>query len=312
MSKRTFLFGLVSLLILAGVSLLLPVVRYPLIGWLHSERFIDGYPVSYWIVEAEGGSSKAVEKLGHAGPEAVPALLKILLNQENVVSQSRDEAAKALGRLGAAAKSAIPELMHVVVLREMFQGYPRTAYHSSVDALKCMGPAAEEAVPQLKLLLTPGHFNQTYDVISILARIGPAAKAATPEMLAILEKYQGRDDSLLAGVVLASWGVEEAIPLLFSSYDHVGLTPGTVNAALMDLFRQGKPVVAGAITALDHKSSSVRYFSTMLLGDIGPAAKPAIPRLQKLLKDEYIPMRKLAQETISKIELPVAPSTGGR
>jgi hypothetical protein len=302
MTKRTMQYGLLLLLIMAGASLLLPSVRYPLIGRLRGEKFVDGYPVSYWLMEAEERNSKAIQNLGQSDSSAVPVLLKILLEKGRGVSQARDEAARSLGRLGLAAQNALPELMSVVTKREMILGYPSPAYRASVEALKCMGPAAADAVPQLKLLLTPGHINQAYDVIYILATIGPEGRAAIPEMLVILEKYQGSPEALLAGGVLASWGVEEAIPLLFTSYDHVGLTPGDVNAALKKLYQQGKPVVAGAIPALSHKSRNVRYFTTMLLGDIGPAAKPSIPELQKLLTDEYIPLRELAQETIRKIE----------
>lgn len=85
-----------------------------------------------------------------------------------------------------------------------------------------------------------------------------------------------------------------------------------MNRALLNFHSQGKPVVPGAITALENESLLVRICTASLLGKIGPDARSAIPALKKRLKDDDETVRERAQEAIHKIEAPAAPSTKGQ
>jgi hypothetical protein len=52
--KRRWRLGLgLALLLTAGISLILPAVRWPLIGWVRGEAFYQGRPTSYWEKEIQ-------------------------------------------------------------------------------------------------------------------------------------------------------------------------------------------------------------------------------------------------------------------
>ena len=46
------------------------------------------------------------------------------------------------------------------------------------------------------------------------------------------------------------------------------------------------PAVPALIEALDDSEASVRFPVTVALGEIGPAAKAAVPRLKKMMEEE--------------------------
>jgi len=65
--------------------------------------------------------------------------------------------------------------------------------------------------------------------------------------------------------------------------------PQTRNAAAYEISGMGPaaaPAVPALITALDDPDPAVRFPVTVALGEIGPAAKAAVPRLKKMMEEE--------------------------
>jgi HEAT repeat protein len=65
--------------------------------------------------------------------------------------------------------------------------------------------------------------------------------------------------------------------------------PQTRNAAAYEISGMGPAAAAAVpalIVALDDPEASVRFPVTVALGEIGPAAKDAIPRLKKMMDEE--------------------------
>ena len=68
-----------------------------------------------------------------------------------------------------------------------------------------------------------------------------------------------------------------------------GVAPQTRNAAAYEISGMGPaaaPAVPALIEALDDPEASVRFPVTVALGEIGPAAKAAVPRLKKMMEEE--------------------------
>jgi hypothetical protein len=65
--------------------------------------------------------------------------------------------------------------------------------------------------------------------------------------------------------------------------------PQSRNAAAYEISGMGPaaaPAVPALITALDDPDPAVRFPVTVALGEIGPAAKAAVPRLKKMMEEE--------------------------
>jgi HEAT repeat protein len=68
-----------------------------------------------------------------------------------------------------------------------------------------------------------------------------------------------------------------------------GLAPQTRNAAAYEISGMGPaaaPAVPALIAALDDPEASVRFPVTVALGEIGPGAKAAVPRLKQMMEEE--------------------------
>jgi HEAT repeat protein len=66
-------------------------------------------------------------------------------------------------------------------------------------------------------------------------------------------------------------------------------SPQTRNAAAYEIAGMGPaaaPAVPALIAALDDPAAAVRFPATVALGEIGPAAKAAVPRLQQMMAQE--------------------------
>ena len=68
-----------------------------------------------------------------------------------------------------------------------------------------------------------------------------------------------------------------------------GVAPQTRNAAAYEISGMGPaaaPAVPALIAALDDPEASVRFPVTVALGEIGPGAKAAVPKLKQMMEEE--------------------------
>jgi HEAT repeat protein len=180
--------------------------------------------------------------------KAIAWLAQKLMSSDAIV---RTAAFRALAELRPGPQRVLPTIERVL------QGADK---HAAAEALSALAGLGEPAVPALvKALKLPEHRSA---VVSILAHIGPPAKAAIPELLAVArddKKASVRRDALLA---LGAIGADPA------------------------------QAVPAALAALKDRSDRVQYAACSLLGKLGAAAAAAEPELRKLLdhQDEVLPM----------------------
>ncbi len=172
-----------------------------------------------------------------------------------------------------------------------------------------VGPKAAPAVPELIKLLADADPKTRTDALFTLAAIGPQADAAVAPIQQALSDSD-REVMLTAGYALGKIGpaAKPAVPALVKlTASEDPLVKLTAVSALMKIDPQSEEHVRLAIPALiDALGSSghefIRLEAAMTLGDLGKAAAAAVPALQLAREDRSSAVRTAADEALKKIE----------
>nr|AEH26466.1 conserved exported hypothetical protein [uncultured Acidobacteria bacterium A2] len=225
-----------------------------------------------------------------AGKRAVPVIVEALAEKDAAV---RVAAVEALADIGPAAGQAVPTLMKLLADADGEVGW------RAIEALGWMGPEAAPAVPALMDLLSKG---QSDTLVIALKRIGPHAKAGVPALVAMVKR---RDRN--AADILSTIGPEakEAVPALIELLKDKELYFTAMVAQALGFI--GTPEATEAVVPYCVRilqspvdASYYQHFA-MVLGQMGPKAKAAIPALEAMRKDNnrwpYVeePLRKIKQ-----------------
>ncbi len=197
------------------------------------------------------------------GAPAVPRLIGALKYKP-----LRPQIAGILGRIGPPAAPAAPELAKLLTDED-----PNVAIEAA-HALANIGPGAKDAVPALVEVFKQPESQLTFGVAYALGRIGPAAAAAKP---VLLEKINSEDSSLS---LLCAWALVQI----------EGKSPATAAKVL--------PELAAGLKSNMPKS---RQMAAEILGDLGPAANPALGALEQATKDRDAAVRDAATKAVAAV-----------
>ena len=234
----------------------------------------------------------AISALAEIGEPAVVPLQKVL--QPTTAPALLERAAAALALIGPAAALAVPELTKLLSHRE------ERVVMQSVRTLGSIGPQAKSAVPELLKLLTSAKESRRLQlhVVTTLGEMGPDSAAAVPQLIQLLS----HDDEAIRRVAAKSLGfigpaAKSAVPKLIAAlHDKAGSV--TLHAAEA-LGRMGPDAAPELIAGL--KDEKLRHWAAIILGDIGPAAKMAVPDLIKALQDPRPDIRREAVIALAHI-----------
>lgn len=190
----------------------------------------------------------------------------------------RAAAAEVLGTIGPEAQAALPGL--VAALTDATNDVRREA----TAALEKIAPqwrqseAVRTALPGWVAAIKDERLSVSLRtvVIEVLGQVGPEAKGAVPELVAVLSDAQS--------------SVRTAAPRALEK-----IAPG---------WRQSEPVRAAIprwVIALKDTSSSVRVAAAAALGQVGAGARAAVPQLREALKDQDRAVRQEVAEALGKI-----------
>jgi HEAT repeat protein len=232
-------------------------------------------------------AAKALGQIGPTAREAVPSLAEALKDSEVAL---RRESALALGLIGCGAGAAVSALAGA--LRDEDAVVRRRA----AVALGEIGPIAKGAVLRLVKALAdrdPGNLptEQSVLVESIIAlgNIGPDAREAIPKLLRILEAGDSFTRSrAIEAVAKIGRGDKQLVPLLVKCLKDKGTCVGAALA-----FGYIGPVAVEAVPELvkalrvegienGQAAQQLQLHALWSLEQMGPAAKAAIPALQKI------------------------------
>ena len=124
------------------------------------------------------------------------------------------------------------------------------------------------------------HLVHAWAAAAALGAIGPAAHEAIPVLQQCLD-VDGSEDGLFRQVQLSA------------------------AETIWQISGDTQPPLRVATKMLGDDESSNRCLAAELLGNLGPAARPAIAELQRLLGDAEDAVQRQAAEAIAKIETPV-------
>jgi HEAT repeat protein len=191
-------------------------------------------------------------------------------------AEVRHEAIRAIGTFGDDAAEAVPALAGLLES-------PSPADRQLASfALTKMAPASQAAVGALARALSDDVVEVRMNAALALCRLGQAARPAVPALIAALRR---RDNGARVGQFSLNVREMTAVALGRAS---AGTAEGT--AALTEALREAR-------------TEGSRVAAARALGEVGPAARPAVPSLRALLgagqSDE---VEQAAREALGKIE----------
>jgi HEAT repeat protein len=161
----------------------------------------------------------------------------------------------------------------------------------AIDELGAHGERAAEAVAPLTQLLKHKSAEVRAHAAHALGEIGPPAKAALPSLVELLKDADPTVRRQVAhGIMGIRAGPEVMVPLVARMLEESD--PATQVRILQTIVEAGPRAVPGAIEAL--KNDKTAYWACLVLRDLGPAGKAAIPALEKRLSDSRSEVRREA------------------
>lgn len=258
-------------------------------------------------------------------PEALPHLLDQL--RQATGPQARRDLAHLLARFEGQSEHVLP------ILREELRNPKFANQYAAMQALGALGPDAAEAVPELVPMLNNPQFGVRAAAASTLGSIGRAARPAVPGLKAMLQEARPEMRILAADALSRiDLDVSAALALLCDAFPDPAFrisrvverveTPEDLRDHEIFLIRTAESigrygeravlVLADLLdnTDLDEWSadnisaqcgSNKRIRAALLLAELGPEAKAAVPTLVRALKDKDPFVRDAAASALGRI-----------
>ncbi len=175
----------------------------------------------------------------------------------------------------------------------------------AIDELAARGPHAAEAVAPLVELLKDGSATVRAHAANSLGEIGTAAK---PAVAALAKLLKDPDETVRRQAVEAVMsirpGPQVTVPLCAELLEDAD--PGVRVRILHTIAEAGVKAVPGLIVAL--KNEKMAYGACLVLREIGPAAKAAVPALVETLQDPRPEIRREAILALAAMDNAAAPA----
>jgi HEAT repeat protein len=221
--------------------------------------------------------------------KGIPSLISILEDKDRVFRKGhswvRIASAQAVGDMGPSARAAVPCLIGAL---EDEDGAIREA---AARALGGVGSEAKEAVPALRAALRNQWAGEAAAVA--LGNMGQIASAAGPDLEAVLDVQALRSNGDYYRQIAAADALGKVS----------GPTDKSIGVLLAALRFYGFPQMAGPRSYIARNAARIRQRAAVMLGDLGPPAKPAIPALAEVARaDEFFTVRSAAAKAIWRID----------
>ncbi len=238
------------------------------------------------------GAARALAALPPAPEITLPVWEKALQNADETMLDY------ALGTIAAQGPKVVPRLIECLKYEK---ARDRVAY-----VLGQMGPAAAPATEALAGLTTDKHPHVVHEALVALAKIGPGAKAAVPQLIKVFEARE--ETAQAAAYALGCIGPEAAaadtaLSAALKSRDRslavvaawalCKIHPGSADTAA-----QAVPVL---VTGLGAPMPKTRQAAAETLGALGPHAKAAAAALEKAQGDKDRAVRDAAAKALKSI-----------
>ncbi len=262
--------------------------------------------------EDEQACSSASRALGLIGSPAIPALTEALRDPNPAI---RGGAAGVFGWrdwIDDKAKLPVPTLLEamqdedaqvrvqiayslagcvqadgdqvLVALIDALDDLNTEVRRAAVVSLGQLGERAAPAVPKLRRLLDDSSPDDWWDLLPIIAEIGPGAADLVPDLVGLLDETHFRRYSAARALGEIGPAAEEAVPALVAYLEDRDMTFRAEVAKTLWQINRHPRAIPTLIDVLQHDESP--DYVAEFLGRIGPQAAAAVPTLVERLEDE--------------------------
>ena len=205
---------------------------------------------------------------------------------------------------GSSLLAADPSVAELVATLKSAQEPARI---QAIDHLAAQGAQAAEAVAPLAELLTNDSANVRAHAAHALGKIGEAAKPTVPALVELLKDSNPMVRQQAVKAVLAIRpGPQVTVPLCVKLLED---SDSGIRQQVMDAIADAGPqVVPGLVEALQNEKAG--HWACLVLREMGPVGKDAIPALVEKLKDPRPEMRReaaLALGTMGEVAVQAVP-----
>ncbi|NQT16942.1 MAG: HEAT repeat domain-containing protein, partial [Planctomycetes bacterium] len=230
----------------------------------------------------------AAQRLASLGPSARDAVEGLMAALDDT-PKVRLAAVQALGKIGPDAAPAARVLAGMLV-------------HNVVDRriiARAMADIGAPSVPQLQKLLRHEDLDVRLAAIEALGWIGPAAKAAAGDLIALMRDQEKAVRMAAAHAVRSVVpGSPESAPLLI---EFLGADDEPIRWAMVDtLVAMGRPGIDALAGALEADNMWVRLYAVRALGKAKDQTELVLPLLVRALKDSHWGVRQDAAQRLGK------------
>lgn len=287
--------------------------------------------------ELRAMAAYAIWRIDGKADESVQTVLAMLAGEDE--DRAHRHAAWLAYRMGPAAKDAVPALCQAIV------GGDERTQEMSIHAVAAIRKRADIAVPALVKALTAHNGRSTSDAAEALGEFGAEAKPAVPALTALLGKTKDYDR---IEVAFALWKIggkaDIAVPVLIDEiktgqyYYRASRRLGEMGPAakaavpiLTQIAENGSVAAAGALWAITNEpepalTNLVRVLkdkdakdpesAVVILAEMGPKAKAAVPALlaayKRVQANRYSSLREEIEAALRKIDPEAAKKAGIR
>lgn len=254
------------------------------------KTLVKNLKASQWQVRC--GAAQMLGEMGPAARDAIPALKAATRDDDpNVQAAALDALVKLAP--GDAVKPLVPKLN---------AGEPPER-QIAAQMLGAIGPAAREAIPALQKATQDNDSNVQAAALEALVKVSPG-DAIKPLVLKLYHASEspGREK---AAQMLGSMGsaARDAIPALqeAAARDSNADVHAAAQDALVYVKATRQDAVKLLVEASNDSSWKMRQKAAQVLGEMGPAAREAIPALQKATGDADSDVQAAALEALVKV-----------
>jgi HEAT repeat protein len=254
------------------------------------EPYWNSRPLSFWLAalslqeparRIEAAQSVAEIAITHGGSVAAPAVPALVGNLGAAEADVRRSAAHALEQIGPAARPAVPALVRMFAADPVSEGRRGAGL-----ALGRIEPATSGVVEQAARSLRDADAGVRVSAAVLLMASAQASAPVRPALDAALEDPDPSVRLYAAAAIGRAGSPELAAPRLLAGLNAADAAMRAESAGLLPELARGRPEVVDALArALTDPESQVRLAAADALGQIGGAARPALPALWSRLRD---------------------------